>query len=385
MQCNHRWNVKVGATGSGKSFVDYAVTIPKRILAAHGEGLLVLMGNTRGTLERNILEPMRSLYPKCVGFIRSDNTVDMFGKKVYALGADNKKHIARIQGATFEYGYGDEVTTWNQGVFEMLKSRLRCPHSHFDGTCNPDNPGHWFKQFLESDADIYQQTYVIDDGVLPEDVVRELKKEYAGSFYYDRFILGLWCAASGVIYPMYQEAVESPPNETGSRVSLSIDYGTQNAFAALLWVKYGNTWHCVEEYYYSGRDTGKQKTDEEYAQDLDEFIKPYTDGRIETFIDPSAASFITLLQKRGGYRVRHADNAVADGIRDCASCMRNGNIKISPDCKNLIKELQGYVWDDKSGEDKPVKVADHACDAMRYFVRTMRLAVPKRQGTHYLL
>lgn len=47
MNCNHRWNVKIGATGSGKSFVDYSVVIPKRLLAAKGEGLLVLLGNTK--------------------------------------------------------------------------------------------------------------------------------------------------------------------------------------------------------------------------------------------------------------------------------------------------------------------------------------------------
>ena len=175
LNCSHRWNVKTGATGSGKSFVDMIVTIPKRILAVRGEGLIVLMGNTRGTLERNILEPMRSLWPGCVGEIRSDNTAQIFGKKCYCLGADTKKHVARIQGATFEYVYGDEVTTWSRDVFEMLKSRLRCEHSHFDGTCNPDNPGHWFKQFLDSDADVYQQAYVIDDGVLPAHVVAELK------------------------------------------------------------------------------------------------------------------------------------------------------------------------------------------------------------------
>ena len=119
-----------------------AVTIPQRLAYSKGEGLLILMGNTRGTLERNILEPMRSIWPGCVGNIRADNTLMAFGKKVYALGADNKKHVARIQGATFEYVYGDEITTWSEDVFQMLKSRLRCEHSHFDGTCNPDSPGH---------------------------------------------------------------------------------------------------------------------------------------------------------------------------------------------------------------------------------------------------
>ena len=383
LNCNHRWNVKSGATGSGKSFVDMAVTIPKRINACKGEGLIVLMGNTRGTLDRNILEPMREIWPGCVGNIRADNTVMMFGKKCYALGADNKKHVARIQGATFEYVYGDEVTTWSEDVFQMLKSRLRCEHSHFDGTCNPDNPGHWFKEFLESDADIYQQSYVIDDGVLPAEVVEQLKTEYAGTIYYDRFILGLWAAATGVIYPMYEEAIEQPPEGEPSRYVLSIDYGTMNAFAAGLWGLYGDVWYMVDEYYYSGRDEGIQKTDEEYAQDLDSFTEGIGTAveKLRTIIDPSAASFIALLRKRGKYRVIPADNAVLDGIRETATAMKLGKIKISPLCENWKKEAQGYVWDDCEGEDRPVKVADHLQDSVRYFVKTMGIS---KQRSKYI-
>lgn len=377
--CDHRWNVKTGATGSGKSFVDMAVTIPKRILACRGEGLIVLMGNTRGTLDRNILEPMREIWPGCVGSIRSDNTLSMFGKKVYALGADNKKHVARIQGATFEYVYGDEVTTWSKDVFQMLKSRLRCEHSHFDGTCNPDNPGHWFKGFLDSDADIYQQSYVIDDGVLPDDVVENLKKEYAGTIYYDRYILGLWAAATGLIYPMCAHAVSDVPECDPAKWVLSVDYGTQNAFSAGLWGLYDDVWYRVREYYYSGRETGVQKTDEEYAQDIDRFTDKIGDSnnKLRVIIDPSAASFIALLRKRGKYRVIQADNSVADGIRETATAMQSGKFKVSPSCKCWIKEAQGYVWDDSCAEDRPVKVNDHAMDDTRYFVKTLGIAKPK--------
>lgn len=379
LNCNHRWNVKTGATGSGKSFVDMVVTIPKRILACRGEGLIVLMGNTRGTLERNILEPMRSIWPGCIGEIRSDNTVTLFGKKCFALGADNKKHVARIQGATFEYVYGDEITTWSRDVFEMLKSRLRCEHSRFDGTCNPDNPGHWFKEFLDSDADVYQQAYVIDDGVLPAYVVEELKKEYSGTIYYDRFILGLWAAATGVIYPMYQEAIQEAPEGEVSRYALSLDYGTQNAFSAGLWGLYGDVWYRIKEYYYSGRDTGIQKTDEEYAEDLDRFTEKIGDNtnRLRVIIDPSAASFIALLKKRGKYKVIPADNSVADGIRETATALKSGKIKICPCNKNWIKEVQGYVWDESAGDDRPMKVNDHAMDDTRYFVKTMKITKPK--------
>ena len=393
--CNHRWNIKTGATGSGKSYLDIGVTIGQRVMRSKGEGLIVLFGNTRGTLERNILEPMRELYPRCVGNIRTDNTFDLFGKKAYALGADNKKHVARIQGSTIEYAYGDEITTWSQDVFQMLKSRLRCEHSHFDGTCNPDSPNHWFKEFLESDADIYEQSYVIDDGVLPDYVVEELKKEYAGTVYYDRYILGKWALAEGLIYPMYQNAiVDSLPVIPAEKYVVSIDYGTMNAFSAILWSKRGDIWYGEREYYYSGRETGVQKTDQEYMDDLDEWIADVWQyqkenpsltiigaavEKIQTIIDPSAASFIALLKKSEWAKVRQADNAVLDGIRETAVAQQTGRIKILRSMVNWVKEAGGYVWDESKGEDKPIKENDHAMDATRYFVKTMRLVAKNRQ------
>ena len=191
--CTHRYNVKCGATGSGKSYVDIAVTIPQRLLAMRGEGLAVMIGNTRSTLERNILEPMRSLYSEdVVSQIGRDNTAQIFGRKVYCLGADKKTSVSKIQGATFEWVYGDEVATWSEDVFQMLKSRLRCEHSRFDGTCNPDSPNHWFKRFLDGDSDIYRQDYTIWDGALAPDVIEALIKDYGSGVYYDRYILGKW-------------------------------------------------------------------------------------------------------------------------------------------------------------------------------------------------
>lgn len=148
--CSHRWNLKVGATGSGKSWLDYAVVIPQRLLALRGEGAAVMLGNTQGTISRNVLDPMREIWGEAlVGTISSDNTARLFGRRVHILGADSKKHVARIQGMTIEYGYGDEMTTWDEDVFQMLKTRLRCPHSHFDGTANPDSQEHFLKKFID--------------------------------------------------------------------------------------------------------------------------------------------------------------------------------------------------------------------------------------------
>lgn len=377
----------VGATGSGKSWLDFMVVIPQRLYNLHDEGLVVLLGNTRGTLERNILEPMRDMWGESlVGRIKSDNTAKLFGKKVYCVGADNKKHVDRIRGSSIEYAYGDEMTTWVEGVFQMLKSRLRCEHSIFDGTANPESPQHFVKTFLDSDADIYCQTSTIyDNPFLPKTFVSELEKEYAGTVYYKRYILGEWAAATGLIYPMYEDACLNAEfrdlRDEYTDYALSIDYGTQNAFSAGLWGFCDGVWYRYDEYYYSGRDTGVQKTDEEYAQELDALTAqiPLNSGqKLTTVIDPSATSFIALLRKRERYKVRKADNAVNDGIRETATALKTGKIKIYPCCKAWIREAGSYAWDENESVDKPIKVNDHAMDDTRYFVKTLRVSKPQR-------
>lgn len=382
-EATHRWNFKVGATRSGKTYMDYFL-LPRRILERKQEsGLTVILGNTRETIRRNIVLPMQDIYgAQRVGNIRSDNSCYMFGERVFCLGADNVNHVDRIRGSSIKYCYGDEVATWHPEVFEMLKSRLDKPLSCFDGALNPQGPNHWLKDFLDgdNDVDIYQQHYTIfDNPFLPPEFVSALCKEYEGTVYYQRYILGEWALAEGLIYPMYAEAIAEPPEGEPEQYVLSMDYGTMNAFAAGLWGRFGSVWYLLREYYYSGRDEGAQKTDEEYAQDIDRFTEGIGNEttKLRTIIDPSAASFIALLRRRGKYRVVPADNAVLDGIRETATAMQTGKIKISPGCKNTIKEMQGYVWDESSSEDRPLKIADHAADSLRYFVKTMNIAKPK--------
>lgn len=383
---NHRWNFKGGATRSGKTYLDFRWIIPLRIRERIGkDGLTVILGVTKSTIERNVLEPMRSIYGcELVGNISSDNTANLFGEKCYCLGSEKITQVSKLRGASFKYTYGDEVADWSPEVFELLKSRLDKTYSMFDGTYNPQGPNHWLKAFLDSEADIYQQHYTIfDNPFLPPEFVENLCKEYAGTVYYQRYILGEWALAEGLIYPMYADAIAEPPEGEPEQRVLSIDYGTMNAFAAGLWAKYGAVWYMVDEYYYSGRDEGVQKTDEEYAEALDEFTAGLSDEwhKLKTIIDPSAASFIALLRKRGKYHVIPADNAVLDGIRETATCLQTGKIKISPRCKAWKKEAQGYVWDESAAEDRPVKVADHHMDQMRYLVKTMHIAKAKTAYT----
>ena len=203
----HRWNFKTGATRSGKSFVDVSAVIPKRIIERQGkQGLNLILGVSRETIERNVLLPMREIYSeKRVGYINnSKNVAVLFGEDVYCLGAEKISQVAKIQGTSVKYCYGDEVAKWNKEVFEMLKSRLDKPYSCFDGSCNPEYPTHWLKTFLDSDVDKYVQKYTIfDNPYLPKEYVDNLCKEYKGTVWYDRFILGEWKRAEGSIYTSY--------------------------------------------------------------------------------------------------------------------------------------------------------------------------------------
>lgn len=213
MSATHRWNIKSGAVRSGKSFVDTAYIVPKRIRDRAGlPGLNVIMGVSKESIERNVLQPMREIYTSdLIGNINNRNVARVCGEDVYCLGAEKVSQVAKIQGASIKYCYGDEIAKWNKEVFQMLKSRLDKPHSCFDGACNPEHPTHWLKEFIDNvELDIYLQKYTIfDNPFLDPEFVKQLCKEYEGTIYYDRLILGLWKRADGSIYKRFADNPEA--------------------------------------------------------------------------------------------------------------------------------------------------------------------------------
>lgn len=368
----HRWNFKGGATRSGKTYLDFRWIIPIRIRERIGkDGLAVILGVTKSTIERNVLEPMRNLYgDMLVGTISSDNTAWIFGEKCYCLGAEKVSQVSKIRGASIKYCYGDEVADWSEEVFALLKSRLDKEYSCFDGTFNPQYPDHWLKKFLDSNADIFSQTYTIDDNpFLPESFKENLKKEYEGTVYYDRYILGLWVRAEGLVYPMFGDGCITQDIPDTGDYYISIDYGTLNPFSAGLWCVGKKCAVRIAEIYYSGREEKKQKTDEEYCDMVERLAgdKPIR----AVVVDPSAASFIEALRRRSGFKVRHADNDVLNGIRTTSDFLRDGRIKIHAGCKDAIREFGLYRWDEKAESDRVVKENDHAMDEIRYMVMTV--------------
>ena len=186
---------------------------------------------------------------------------------------------------------------------------------------------------------------------------------YSGDFY-RRFILGQWVIPAGRVYDFFDGSMLAEPPERCLEYIVSCDYGTKNPSSFGLWGKSGEVWYRLREYYYDSRKVGVQKTDSEYVEELARLCGDISPSRV--IVDPSAASFIEALTRRG-FKVEKADNDVVSGIRLTASLLNSGKIKICRGCDDAVREFYRYRWDDKAGKDTPLKQFDHAMDDIRYF------------------
>jgi PBSX family phage terminase large subunit len=344
-----------------------------------------ICGKTINSAVQNIVNPYRMMtYPtRDAGYTLNwrggDKTLEVSRGSVTNIfevfGGKDESSFMLIQGRTLAGVLLDEVALMPQSFVNQALARCSVDGSKYFFSCNPSSPEHWFYRewVLKSKEQNALRLHfeLKDNPALSEKVVERYERQYSGVFY-DRYIKGLWTQAEGLVYPDYKNALESPVEREYGRFCISLDYGTLNAFAALKWAQDSSgTWHLVDEYYYSGREQMKTKTDADYLKEIVKFVSDI-DGEVEIIIDPSAASFIAALRKctERKFRVRKAKNDVLDGIAHTAVAMQNGSIRIGENCSNTVDELAGYVWDDKAAEDRPVKVNDHAMDAMRYFVET---------------
>lgn len=351
----HRWNISVGATRSGKTYLDY-YRIPYRIRNAPRDGLIVLIGNTLGTLERNILEPMRKIWgSELVGSMNASGKAELFGRTCHCLGADKSAQVSKLQGAGIAYCYGDEVTTWAEPVFQMLKSRLDKRGACFDGTCNPDAPNHWFHAFLQSDADIYQMRFVIDDNpFLTDEFVTALKKEYAGTVYYDRFINGLWCAAEGVIYRLFADCpdrfvIREEPEDI-VYCTAGLDFGGNGSAHALNLTGVTRNMGSIvtlDEWYSKGELTPTE-LENRVCDFLERAVKKYP--LTDLYCD-SAEQVLIRGIKRAAEKRRIPVNihnarkgAIRDRIRFYCGLMGNGKYKVMSSCVHTIEAFSEAVW-----------------------------------------
>lgn len=340
--------------------------------------LYLMCGKSLTTLKRNCLIPLEELFGRSnFVFSTSSKEAYLFGRHILLEGANDARSESKIRGLTLQGAYCDELTLFPRDFFVMLLSRLRVPGAKLIATTNPDSPQHWLKkEYIDrsADLDLLALRFLLDDNTtLDPAYVAAVKREYTGVFY-DRFILGQWCLAEGLIYPQFDPAKHVTHKEIQNPEAydwyISCDYGTQNPTSMGLWAV--DAEGCairVREYYYDGRASKSPRTDEAHYKALVKLAGDLADLVHHVIVDPSAASFIACIQSHGLFRVRKADNSVLDGIRDTSTLLQLGRLQFHACCADCIREFGLYRWDEDAAEDKPVKENDHAMDDVRYFVR----------------
>ena len=382
-----RINIYDGSVRSGKTWIT-AVIWTLWLSTQEHDGNFLMCGKTLTSLKRNVLDLLVGLFgAKHISYSIPSKTARIFGKTVLLEGASDARSEAKIRGLTLLGAYCDELTLFPEDFFAMLLSRLSEKGAKLFTTTNPDSPMHWlWKGYLSPEAvekkglNLRHARFLIDDNTtLEREYLDNIKREYTGVFY-DRYILGEWAVAEGLIYTVFDAArhVVDVARYGYDDYAISIDYGTLNACAMLLWGRRGKAWYCVDEYYYCGRDERVQKTDDEYYSDLETLADVFPVHKV--IVDPSAASFITLIRKKARFAVRAADNSVLDGIREVATALNTSLLFINRPCVNTIREFGLYRWDEKASDDKPLKENDHALDAVRYLVKTLHITRPSWRG-----
>lgn len=372
-----RLNFLSGSVRSGKTYVS-VLKFLLWVAAQPADREFIMCGKTVGSLVRNCFNYIYEFIGEDnFHVVKTGGYAIVFGRRVWLQGGTDERSEGKIRGMTLAGAYCDEITLYPESFVVMLLTRLSVPGAKLWATCNPDCPGHFIKAKYIDRADELDcavwEFLLTDNTHLPEDYLENLTKEFKG-VYYNRFVLGQWVNAEGLVYPMFSQEeniVDEVPS--GGHYYISMDYGTMNPTAMGLWCvtegRGGPTAVMVKEYYYDGRAQQRLKTDEDYYNDLEEFAQGYTIQRI--IIDPSAASFKACVRKRGKFAVMDANNDVLNGIRLTSSLIGNRRIKFHRSCTHTFKEFNLYSWDESQNVDAVIKDNDHCMDQIRYLCNTI--------------
>lgn len=394
-----RWNIAHGSVSSGK-------TMGSLVCFMHAvnqcpDSQIWMIGHTSSTIYHNAIrliledgppnkpDPLSIFRPFCT-WMKGDRCLAFKDKIISTVGAKDSGAIGAIQGKTMSLAYCDEMTLYPDNIIDMIDTRLRNPHSKGFCTMNPSYPTHkikkWIDKAIAGDPNYYQLHFTLEDNPFVDQGYKDRIKNSLSGVFYKRNYLGEWCLAEGAIFDFFDRSVHVVKKESRcvDYWIVGIDYGTNNAFAAVLigvstgqYDESGPMMWVQKEFYWDHTVRGRQKTSSEFADDIKSWIGPYSVNSV--YIDPSAANFRLDLQRRGIHPV-NANNDVVNGINKMTSDMAAGKLFVCAECTNLIREIESYVWNPKcleSGEDEPLKRNDHAIDALRYAVNSHRVPTYK--------
>lgn len=173
---------------------------------------------------------------------------------------------------------------------------------------------------------------------------------------------GLPQMGAGVIYPVDQASYMIQPFEISDNWKRAFGMDVGWNCTAAVWGAYNEQEDRLVIY---SEHYAKQATPLENSHGIK--------GRgawIPGVIDPASAGAnqkdgTTLIgEYQGlGLDLTPADNSVEAGIMRVWTMLSTGKLQIFSNCVNLLRELRGYIRDEKG---RVVKQDDHACDAMRY-------------------
>lgn len=379
-----------GAIRSGKTLI-MSFSFIIWAMQTFDHQLFGMSGKSVGSFRRNViiwLKPLLRARGYSVTDLKTENILEVKrnGKVnyFYIFGARDERSQDFVQGMTAAGFFFDEVVLQPESFVTQATGRCSVEGSKWWFNCNPDKPMHWFKtEWLDKaeEKGLYHLHYDLDDNPsLSESMKARYRSMYSGVFYL-RYILGLWVLAEGIVYDMitddnyYDEQILTPQVKWRCRRYIVIDYGTINPMVFLDIYDDGRISYINNEYYYDSNKKGRQKTNQEYLQDLLSFIAEDKDKIVvdRIIIDPSAASFKAEI-RNAGLVPKDADNEVLEGIRLVSSAIQQRILKINKKCQNIKDEFGSYSWDNKAkdrGVEQPLKQNDHAMDCIRYFCNTI--------------
>ena len=378
----HRYDAIIcdGAVRSGKT-VCMSLSFVAWSFYDFNETSFAICGKTIASLKRNVITPLTPILTS-LGFAlkmkASQNFIEISYKdktnRFYLFGGKDEGSASLIQGMTLGGVLLDEVALMPRSFVEQAIARCSLERSKMWFNCNPEHPMHWFyREWIknaESKNCLYLHFTMRDNPALTDAIIRRYESLYSGAFY-KRFVEGKWVAAQGTVYPMFSQEthVRKPPDPALiDRYYISCDYGTVNPCSFGLWGEYAGKWYRVREYYYNSRSEGEQRTDMEHYAELEKLAGTINPEAV--IVDPSAASFIQCIRRKGRFTVLPAKNDVLDGIRQVSDALKQELVYFSPECEDTLREFSLYKWDEKAVRDAPRKENDHAMDDLRYFVTT---------------
>lgn len=364
-----RLNFLTGSVRSGKTFVSlwkFAMTV----LESPREYEFIMCGKTITSLKRNCLYLLESMVGRSnFRFHTTSKEAILFGHKIYLEGANDERSENKIRGMTLGGAYCDEITLYPKSFVQMLLSRLSLRDAQLFATCNPDNPHHYIKQeFIDSDElDISVWHFRIDENIfLDRDYVEQIKKEYSGVFY-QRYILGEWVRAEGVIYKAFANDYKAFTKTRKDKlprfgaIVIGVDFGDSRSattFVAVgLTMKYKEV-YILDEYYSIDASQTPEGLNGDYTKFVNRVKSQYSSlcDSYVTRADSAEGTLINGLKtttiETGVQVKRSIKRPIIDRIRLVQLLMGEGRFWVMEDCKYVIDAFQNAMWNDKKDFDE---------------------------------